>query len=731
MKKMIVTVVMLLICAGWVQGQEESLVGLWEFDDPDNLTLATVGPELVLVGYDSAVAGPTEGDGAVHLSYDGYYEVDNPIDTLVSEYSLVFDFLVDSLVWQCLYNTDISNANEGECFIDPGGNIGVWESPVDGYKASGLKVGQWHRLVVAVSQIDSLGFVNYSLDGITFFKSGVKELHPRFILLEKLNLITDGGGYDGPIHIAQIRLYNKALSDAEVNAMGGYSPLTGLWTFDDPDNLQKPKFGAALEFEGSIETAEGPFPGDGAANVDVESYMIATHGIDTALSAGTKVNEFTLVMDVMIPDSGKKYLLYQTDPANQDDGDWAIKPTGEMGIEATGYTDTFKMKAGLWYKLAIAVKNDERYDYYADGELVLNGTPGAVDGQFSLESTVLLFADNDGEDNPLTVTGVSIYNKALTDEEIADLGGFSKVEGGLVGHWTFDNIANQLEATVGNDLQLIGTHLPAEGPTFGNLAVSLGGENYYRVAHGIDPLASPGDKVNIYTIVFDFIQKSDVYWTSLLQTDTSNTVEAPFYTNWDGQIWSQGLETEDEVIELDVWNRVVFAVYNGQILEYYLNGELVLSGPGQPIDGRLSLKPEILFFTDNYGYPSTVDVSEILLYSTYLSAEEIYDLGGPGGVSLGVEDNQNNVVRNYELAQNYPNPFNPSTKIKFSIKKAGQTTLKVYDVLGREVAVLVNKEMIPGTYEVEFYDAQIATGLYFYQIQSGDFVATRKMLLIK
>ena len=85
----------------------------------------------------------------------------------------------------------------------------------------------------------------------------------------------------------------------------------------------------------------------------------------------------------------------------------------------------------------------------------------------------------------------------------------------------------------------------------------------------------------------------------------------------------------------------------------------------------------------------------------------------------------------YSLEQNYPNPFNPSTKIKFSIKTAGKTTLTVYDVLGRQVSVLIDEEMIPGTYEVDFHNSQLATGLYFYQIRSGSFMATKKMLMIK
>ena len=86
---------------------------------------------------------------------------------------------------------------------------------------------------------------------------------------------------------------------------------------------------------------------------------------------------------------------------------------------------------------------------------------------------------------------------------------------------------------------------------------------------------------------------------------------------------------------------------------------------------------------------------------------------------------------NFELIGNYPNPFNPSTKIKFSIKEAGETTLKVYDILGREVAVLVDKKMTAGSYEVDFHNTQLATGLYFYQIKSGKFIATKKMLMVK
>jgi hypothetical protein len=88
----------------------------------------------------------------------------------------------------------------------------------------------------------------------------------------------------------------------------------------------------------------------------------------------------------------------------------------------------------------------------------------------------------------------------------------------------------------------------------------------------------------------------------------------------------------------------------------------------------------------------------------------------------------------FSLSQNYPNPFNPTTKIKFTISDFGFTTLKVYDVLGREVATLVNEEKQQGEYEIKF-DAlgigNLASGIYFYQLKAGEFIETRKMILMK
>ena len=89
----------------------------------------------------------------------------------------------------------------------------------------------------------------------------------------------------------------------------------------------------------------------------------------------------------------------------------------------------------------------------------------------------------------------------------------------------------------------------------------------------------------------------------------------------------------------------------------------------------------------------------------------------------------------YSLSQNYPNPFNPSTTIEYSILNVGvhsyaPVQLKVYDVLGREAAILVNENKLPGNYKVKFDARSLASGIYFYQLIAGNFVSTRKMIYL-
>ncbi|HLT24119.1 MAG TPA: choice-of-anchor D domain-containing protein [Ignavibacteria bacterium] len=104
--------------------------------------------------------------------------------------------------------------------------------------------------------------------------------------------------------------------------------------------------------------------------------------------------------------------------------------------------------------------------------------------------------------------------------------------------------------------------------------------------------------------------------------------------------------------------------------------------------------------------------------------------GGPDG-TVGIQTISNVIPDKFSLQQNYPNPFNPTTKIKFDIPQNAKVSLKVYDVLGREVANLVNSQLIAGVYEYTFEGSAFSSGIYFYTLETENFKETKKMLLVK
>ena len=121
------------------------------------------------------------------------------------------------------------------------------------------------------------------------------------------------------------------------------------------------------------------------------------------------------------------------------------------------------------------------------------------------------------------------------------------------------------------------------------------------------------------------------------------------------------------------------------------------------------------------------------------SANEIINAINSELLKHGNEDDAKVIPNGFALQQNYPNPFNPSTTIRYSIpdviasetKQSQFVSLKVYDVLGNEVATLVNEEKSVGSYEVDFNAAGLSSGIYFYKLQAGSFIETRKMILLR
>lgn len=123
----------------------------------------------------------------------------------------------------------------------------------------------------------------------------------------------------------------------------------------------------------------------------------------------------------------------------------------------------------------------------------------------------------------------------------------------------------------------------------------------------------------------------------------------------------------------------------------------------------------------------------------------IHKLNTPDNVTINVEDISwscgngtpsdveqiEELAADFNLSQNYPNPFNPTTNIQYSIPEQAHVTLKVYDVLGNEIAELVNEELSAGVYNRTFNAANLSSGIYFYTLRANNFTATKKLMLVK
>ncbi len=134
-------------------------------------------------------------------------------------------------------------------------------------------------------------------------------------------------------------------------------------------------------------------------------------------------------------------------------------------------------------------------------------------------------------------------------------------------------------------------------------------------------------------------------------------------------------------------------------------------------------------WTEEFGKLSKKNAQGAIVYSLRACVINGIVYGDTNFTALSVNSDIPELT--YELFDNYPNPFNPTTTIIFTISDLRFTILKVYDVLGNEIATLVNEEKSAGEYEVEFNGDGLTSGIYFIQLQAGNFVETRKMILLK
>ena len=203
--------------------------------------------------------------------------------------------------------------------------------------------------------------------------------------------------------------------------------LSGEWDFDDPTDLLNANTGTDLELVGTHTSIPGPELNDNAIRIGIGSYYRAHHGIP-ANGGGSMVNEFTLVYDFRIAALGQWHCFYQSNPSNSNDGDAFINPSGQIGVGVTGYSP-YILTPGEWYRLVITVDLGSSYKYYLDGQLLQDGGVQLLDGRFSLypsnpSQPLLLFADDNGEDNQIDIAYAAVYNGCFSSAQAAALGGY-------------------------------------------------------------------------------------------------------------------------------------------------------------------------------------------------------------------------------------------------------------------------------------------------------------------
>lgn len=197
--------------------------------------------------------------------------------------------------------------------------------------------------------------------------------------------------------------------------------LVGLWEFNNSADLTAATIGPDLALTGSHTAVPGVGASDGAAQIGSGGHYTLTHGL-AGNGGGTFVNEWTLVYDIKCPRTSKYSSLLQTNPANSNDGELFVKLNGAIGVGDTGYSPEGTVPANTWFRLVVRVACGSMYELWINGTRVLNGQTFPVDGRYSLESQVLLFADNDGEVATLDVSLLALYNATISEQEIQDLG---------------------------------------------------------------------------------------------------------------------------------------------------------------------------------------------------------------------------------------------------------------------------------------------------------------------
>jgi len=209
---------------------------------------------------------------------------------------------------------------------------------------------------------------------------------------------------------------------------------------------------------------------------------------------------------------------------------------------------------------------------------------------------------------------------------------------GIKGYWKFDDTTNVSHASFGTDLGAVGYIQSVKGVSPADHAVRLGVGAYFNCIHNIPANGSGSPvQVNKYTLLYDFKINQFGMWRCFYQTDPANTSgnDGEVFISPSGNIGVSATGYSSYALKAGEWYRLVISVSLGNHFDYYLDGQLLFSGTSQTADGRFALYPStgqnnFLLFADDNGEDHVMDISQVAVYGTDLSAVQVDSLGGFG-----------------------------------------------------------------------------------------------------
>ena len=499
--------------------------------------------------------------------------------------------------------------------------------------------------VEAVDVEPYIGLKEYTFRAKPMEEAGQRE---GIILVESANLPAQ------EIHVKQITLGEEM------------PEVTAMWTFDDPndylagtgvatmfpaintlDGVQKL---ATLDEADIVPLEEGPFAGNGAIGLPVNSYLWIERN-----AGEEKLADYTLMLDVRPEKLDGYNSLYRNNLINNQDGSIFIK-NGQVGLNSSGLGYNGELIMNQWHRIVIIMRNNYAH-LYIDGEKVGESTGTRAD-VWELHPIFLLFADNDGEEVWNDLAEVRYWDVPLKDEHVAQLGKVEQIinEDPLIeplSIWTFDDASNLLTGTGESQLQCaVKTEngpeitydlaaaglVPTEGPSAGNGAVTVPVNTYLRLDHNSE---LEYGVLTTFSVLMDIKPKALSGYQALFNSDPKNQKDGSLFLKNTGFGLNNnvGPGYNGQLIE-NQWHRLVFAV-EGSYIETYIDGRRVGASSG-PEKNHWICPNGALFFADNDGEEGVIDVAELCFWDAYLTPSMVKQLGTPG-MPTGIQSVQDGV----------------------------------------------------------------------------------------